>query len=176
MSPLTGRLEELRREFDASFARPWTGDRWEPNSILCFTAEGSPFAVPLAGLERLAKAGEVAPVPSRSPALLGLTVVQARLMPVYSLARLIHMPPAAAPPAWLAVLRGPLPAALAVDALTGYTDSSSVTAAAQGSAPPFVTGSVAHQGRLHALLDCAALYEAITRPQANTTKGPDQNP
>lgn len=172
--PLIARLEELRREFDSSFARPWRQQATHASTILRFTAQGLRFAAPLADLESLARAGDIVPVPARAAGLLGLTVVRARLMPVYSLARLTDLREAATQPVWLAVLRGAAPAALALDSLDGYADESTISAVPEGSAPRFVRGSVGTGQDLRPLLDCATLYRALTRSLSADTKGQDQ--
>lgn len=176
VDPSEQRLRQLRDAFDSSFARPWMPARAEPNAILCFTVGAHSFAAPLTELQSIAKAGPIIHVPSRSPALLGLTVVRAKLMPVYSLAALLDV--SAAPPeiCWLAILRGRLPAALALDSLDGYADRQSVLASAGGATPQLVKGSVRYRERLHALLDCAGIYDAITRDAASLIKDQDPTP
>lgn len=166
---LARRLRVLREEFDRSFARPFAPAQQRQNEILCFTAEGARFAAPSASLELLAKAGAIVPVPSRAPGLLGITVIRARLMPVYSLARLTGRAAQASNPFWIAVLRGPAPAAVAIDALEGYAERESV---AEAGADPehYTAGSVRHQDQLYALLDCERLVGAITQP-AEIRKG-----
>lgn len=160
---LQQRLRELREDFDSSFARPWAEERQEANTILCFTVAGHSFAAPLAELQSISKAGRVVQVPSRSPALVGLTVVRAKLMPVFSLTSLLGVPGSPSETCWLAVLRGRMPAAIAADALVGYAERSSASEAPEGGAPRSVRGSVRHGGQLYALLDCAGIYDAVTQ-------------
>lgn len=164
---LDERLLELREAFDSSFARPWAAERAEPNAILCFTVAGHRFAAPLAELQSIAKAGPIVPVPSRSSALLGLTVVRARLMPVFSLTTLLGLPGSGSDMCWLVVLRGRFAAAVPVDALVGYADRASVSDVPAGSGPRFVRGAVRHGEEMHALLDAAGIYDALTRGSAD---------
>ena len=117
LAPLERRLRDLRNEFDSSFARPWTPSRAQTEAILCFTAQGGKFAVPLSALQSVARAAAIIPVPSQAPALLGITVLRAKLIGVFAVAALLEMPPANSEVSWLAVLRGPRPAALALDSL-----------------------------------------------------------
>jgi chemotaxis signal transduction protein len=172
-NPISQRIVELRHEFDSSFSRPWQSEQVERDSILCFTAEGRRFAAPLTGLQGLAKAGTILPLPSRSPALLGLSVVRARILPVYSIARLMGAPARATEAVWLAVLRGRESVGVALDTLDGYANQLMVSTSAEGHMSRLVAGSVAHLEELYGLLDCKKLYEAITSPQASLMKGRD---
>lgn len=168
------RLSELRQEFDRGFARPIAAERRKPSEVLCFTAEGARFAVALTELQALAKAGTIVQVPSRSPALLGLTVVRARLMPVYSVAQLTGSSRQAANTSWLGVLRGTAAAALAIDSVEGYADRETASEAG-ASDIRYVMGAVRHQNQLYALLDGERLYAAVTHP-ADLTKGLEATP
>lgn len=173
---LEQRLHRLREDFDSSFARPWEPARMASNTILCFTVGGHRFAAQLRQLQSIARAGPVVRVPSRSPALLGLTVLRARLMPLYSLMTLLEMPGAAAETCWLAVLRGNRPAALAIDALAGYADPETGSAPAEGAMPRFAEGLVRCRDQVHALLDCAGIFDAITRDPLTSRNEQDQTP
>lgn len=171
---LEQRLRQLREEFDSSFARPWQPKAAESNAVLCFTAGGHRFAAPVAELQGISKAGPITPVPSDVPALLGLTVLRARLMPVYSLVTLLDV--AAAAPSevcWLAVLRGRRPAALALDTVAGYAETQVADNVAAGTLPPFAKGPVRQGNHWHILLDCAGLYDAITRTPFTSMKAQD---
>ena len=172
--PLQQRLQQLRDEFDAGFARPVAPGQIERQAVLCFTADNITCAALLTELDSIAKAGPLVPVPSHSPALLGVTAVRARLMPVFSVAALLQQPAAKTQVCWLAILRGRLPAALALDALAGYADHGSIDRQAAGHGPLFVRGSVRHGKELYALLDCTGIYDAITRGPIAAAK--DQEP
>lgn len=173
MDRVVARLEELRSEFDSSFSRPLVAESAEPNRVLCFTAENGRFAVPLTGLQAVARAGTIVPLPSRAPGMLGLTVVRAKLVPVYSLAGLMKMPAAASEHAWVALLRGTQPVALALESLAGYADRRSASQVAGAAAPRFVSGTVQLEDHLYSLLHCDELYEAITRYPTVSMKGQD---
>lgn len=170
---LAQRLAQLRDEFDSSFARPWGGGERQANSLLCFTADGFRFAMALPELQVLSKAGPIVPVPSRSHGLLGLTVLRAQVLPVYSIGRLTHSSGAAGACRWLAVLRGPSPVALSLASLEGYAGDP------QGERTPveagwrFVSGMVKQNESLYAVVDSGALYAAITQPRAGAEKGQD---
>jgi len=175
LAPLERRLRHLHNEFDSSFARPWTPPRAQTEAYLCFTAQGGNFAAPLSALSSVARAGAIVPVPSQASTLLGITVLRAKIMPVFSLAALLETPPAAnSEVSWLAVLRGPRPAALALDSLAGYGDPASIHKADTAAPLPFITASVSLHEEMFALLDCERLYEVITRDPAGT--GTEQEP
>ncbi|HEX3660398.1 MAG TPA: chemotaxis protein CheW [Acidobacteriaceae bacterium] len=174
---LEQRLRQLREDFDSSFARPWEPKAAEPNALLCFTASGHRFAAALTELQAISKAGPVVPVPSGAPALLGLTVLRAKLMPVYSLPMLLGL--AAGAPAeicWLAVLRGRRPAALALDTLAGFADPQPAGDASPEGIYPFAKGPVRHGDHLHVLLDCSGLYDAITHDPSPSMKAQEPTP
>jgi chemotaxis signal transduction protein len=168
LASLERRLHELREEFDSSFARPWTAPPAQAGAIVCFTAQGGKFAAPLAALQSVARAGAIVPVPSQAPALLGITVLRARLMPVFSVAALLAMPPANSETCWLAVLRGPRAAALALDSLAGYADPESIRKTDTDAPLRFITAAVSLHDEVFALLDCERLYEIITRDPASS--------
>lgn len=174
VAPLERRLRELRNEFDSSFARPWTAPRVQAGAILCFTAQGGKFATPLTALQSVSRAGSIVAVPSQAPALLGITLLRGKLMPVFSLAALLNMPTGNSELCWLAVLRGPRPAALAVDSLAGYADPESMRKTDTAAPLPFITASVRLQDEMFALLDCDRLYEVITRDPAGPATEQDQ--
>jgi len=88
---LEQRLRQLREDFDNSFGRPWEPKAVEPNAILCFIVGGHRFAVPLAELQNIRSAGAIVSGPSGSTALLGLTVLRARMLPVFSLMSLLSI-------------------------------------------------------------------------------------
>lgn len=167
---LARRVAQLREDFDTSFARPWSSAARQANSILCFTADGARFAVALHGLQALSKAGPIVPVPSRAQALLGLTVLRAQVLPVYSLGGLTRSAAAGGACRWLALLRGASPVALALESLEGYADEGQMESAA---GMDFVTGMVQQKEHLYALVDAGALYAAITQPTLGAEKGQD---
>lgn len=69
-------------------------------SFLLVHAGGRAFGLPVRGLELVADAGSVAPVPAREASLVGVATFRGELVPVLSLARLLApggAEPAAAP-------------------------------------------------------------------------------
>lgn len=158
---LQRRLERLRREFDASFAEPLTEVDSGIGSLLCFTAGGARFAIPMLGLQSVTRCAAITAVPARSPALLGLTVVRAQIVPVYSLVHLTGIGDMVGACHWLALLRGAIPIALAVDALEGYAVDTALESTT-GDASGLVSGIVRHGTELFAALRAAELYERIT--------------
>lgn len=69
-------------------------------SFLLVHAGGRAFGLPVRGLELVADAGSVAPVPAREASLVGVATFRGELVPVLSLARLLVpgvAEPAAAP-------------------------------------------------------------------------------
>lgn len=167
---LAARLERLRREFDSSFALPWKPETATEKSLLCFTADGVRFALPLASLQSVSKAEALQNVPSRSPALLGFSVLRAQVIPVYSLGSLTTAPGREGECRWLALLRGPWPVALAIESLDGYATQAAVGDAPLDVGSRFVNGMVTFNQALYAVVNASELYEAITQPSPHLEK------
>jgi chemotaxis signal transduction protein len=111
-------LLELRRSFDAGFARPpeAADTGWE--AVLAVQAGAAPLAVRTAEIAGLFEGAPLTPLPSRRPEFLGIASLRGQLVPVYDLARLLALEPGAAP-RWRLLLRVPEPLALAFDSFDG---------------------------------------------------------
>jgi purine-binding chemotaxis protein CheW len=168
--PLAERLSALREEFDSSFSRPLKVETERGDSALCFTVDGLRYAVLLSGLQSLSRCLPLVAVPSRSRSLLGLAVMHAQAVPVYSLPRITRMSAPRGEYEWLAMLRGSAAVGLAVQSLDGYAQTAPEMNISDGHTP-FVSGMVKHKGFLYALIDAAGLYQAITQQSADLEKG-----
>lgn len=167
---LAQRLRALREEFDASFGRRWETENVRVGSVLCFTVDGLHFAVPLSGLQALSKYRSLVRIPSRSPALLGLVVLHAQAVPVYSLPRLTGAVVPQAEYEWLAVLRGSAAVAFAIETVDGYAERVAGAKPAEMRSP-FARGFVKHHEYLYEIVDAAELYQAITQQPSGLEKG-----
>jgi chemotaxis signal transduction protein len=118
-SALTRRVSELRDDFDATFAEASRETDEAPQRFLAIAANGLPYAFRLSEISGVAVDRRATPVPGPLPELLGLTGVRGHLVPVYSLAALLGVPPPASPPRWLVLLEQEQ-LALAIEHLEGY--------------------------------------------------------
>lgn len=165
------RLDRLRQEFDASFAEPIAQTDTRIERLLCFTAGGAKFAIPMAGLQAVAHCSSVTSVPSRVAALLGLTVVRAQILPVYSITHLTGIGEQSGTCHWLAILRGASPVALAIDTIEGYASDTALETAA-GDLSGLVSGIIRHGNDLFAALRAPEIYQRIT--SGNSGQGKDR--
>ncbi|MCC6740388.1 MAG: chemotaxis protein CheW [Planctomycetia bacterium] len=116
---LDGRVAEMRREFDASFARPPAPEPPPSEPLLRFTAGGTRFFARLRDLSGVLPCAVVVPVPGARRGLLGLTVVRGQILPLYALATLLELPGSAPAPRWILVPAGGAGAGLGVDFVEG---------------------------------------------------------
>lgn len=90
----------LRSAFDEAFAKA-PADPGETRDLLLVSAGGRRFALPLESLAGVELTPPLTPLPSSQSALLGLANCRGRIVPVFSLARLLASEPTAdrlAPP------------------------------------------------------------------------------
>lgn len=85
---LNTRLLAMRTAFDEAFARAPDAPV-ETRDLLVLGAAGERFALPLAGLTGVELTPPMTTLPSSHPALLGLANCRGRIVPVFSLARLL---------------------------------------------------------------------------------------
>jgi len=113
-------LVELRREFDQIFAAPRREKSEELENLLAIRIKGDSYALNVREISGVETAGPVVPLPSRNPALLGITGLRGGLVPVYSLAALLGYEPGRETQRWLALCGAREPLAFAIGVLEGY--------------------------------------------------------
>jgi chemotaxis signal transduction protein len=115
-----GRVAEIRRAFDESFARlPERADD-ELEDLLSIRVGGDPFALPLAEIAGVHPRRSITPLPGGAPALLGLAGIRGRLVAVHDLARVLGYEAAKAQRRWIVVCRADERLALALDEVEGH--------------------------------------------------------
>lgn len=121
---LQTKVAEMRRAFDESFAAPQRDDEQSVEHMLAVEVAGDRFAVRVADISGLTIAkGTILRVPSRAPELLGITGIRGVVVPVFSLAALLGISPAAGHPRWLVLCGGrQAPIALAIERVEGHLD------------------------------------------------------
>ncbi len=115
-------VADLRAAFDRTFSRPPPKQVADPVRVILVGAGADRFALPLEGLAAVERLPTTVPMPSTAgaDAFTGLAGVRGGVLPVWSLAALVGLPPAARAPAWVATLRGRKRVGLAFDHLWGH--------------------------------------------------------
>jgi chemotaxis signal transduction protein len=127
------RAEEMRAAFDAAFAEALAAPTPPHIDLLCFELGGQVRAVRLSDVASLHADLAIVPLPSRSPALLGMAAVRSALVPIFD-AGLLAGASAMTKPRYV-IVTGTI--GLAFDAFRGHVKARDL--------------------RDHALLDLAAL-------------------
>lgn len=115
-------LAEMRREFDSTFAAPPADLREDRESLITIRLAGEALAVRTAHVTGLAKLKRIVPVPSRMPALLGITAVRGALFPAYDLASLLGFPATGSEHSWILFANRETPVGLAFDEFEGQVE------------------------------------------------------
>jgi purine-binding chemotaxis protein CheW len=109
---------QMAREFDATFARPWPQAPHEPDRYLALRIVDERYAVNLLEVRAVLPVRRIVAMPSKLPALLGLSSVRGEVVPVYSLAKLLQLGQDDA--RWLLLFAGKERVAFAVSGIDGY--------------------------------------------------------
>lgn len=115
-SPRLAAVERLRRDFDDAFTEPWDGIRKPQTRYLGVRCGQQRLAIDLSQLLTFHPRGDVVPLPTSLSQLLGLSSVDGKLYPCYSLAELLNWE--SRPVQWLLLCRE-APVALAVEEVVG---------------------------------------------------------
>lgn len=111
------RVDQLRREFDDSFAAQAVAGDVRSGELLAIRLRGDPHLIRLADINRLLRAGALLSYPATATAWLGLAGVAGSVLPVYDLGVLVGYPPDGLP-GWIALCAA-APVALAFDSFDG---------------------------------------------------------
>ena len=150
-------VEELRREFDAGFARPVREAAEVSVELLAIRVAGSPYALRITELGGVSAGHRITAVPSSHATLLGLLGVRGALVPVFDLARLLGESAGDEAPRWVALSRGEQPLGLAFATVEGHLP---VVASA------LTTGAAAGRG----LAEHVVRFEGGLRPVVSVAK------
>jgi chemotaxis signal transduction protein len=160
-------VDDLRRAFDETFARPPAPPQPERERFLGIRSAGRPLAFRLADLTRLEPRREIVPLPSVVPALLGLAGIQGRLTPVYGLASLFGLREGDEERRWIAVFDDANPLGLAfgaVDCCFSVEPNQILELAGTGGGAPAL-GAVRHGGQIRDIVSLQSI-EASIAPRA----------
>jgi chemotaxis signal transduction protein len=166
---LSEQVAALRLEFDQAFAHP-PPPAQETEDYLAIEVSSAPYAIRLRDVAGVLQHRLVLPVPSTTPALLGLAGHRGGLLMVFGLSTLLGYPPAAAPPGWLLLCGGAEPLAFAFDRLEGYLRLPKATlheAPAPLAAPSYATQVIRSSTEVRPLLDLPRLVATARRRDAS---------
>jgi chemotaxis signal transduction protein len=97
------RVETLRRDFDAGFAKEPSGAIVETCDVLAIRVAGEPYAILVEDISELAQGRKIVPLPSRRPDVMGVAAIRGTLVSVHGLASLLGHGSDDARVSWLAV-------------------------------------------------------------------------
>lgn len=112
-------LQELRREFDASFAQEPRVDKVKQEMLLAIRVGGHGYALRIDEIAGLYADRPITPIPTLQAELKGLAGFRGRVAPAYDLAGLLGYP-IATEARWLVLARWPEPLALIFEAFEGH--------------------------------------------------------
>jgi chemotaxis signal transduction protein len=157
-----GRIDELRGDFDRSFAEPARSHDVEHVELLVVKAGGRPYALRLSQTAGLHPDRPVAPLPGPLPALLGLAGFAGTVVPVYDLAALLGHP-GPTRPRWLVLAGGTPPLALAFHELDGHVRvaAGAIIGESARDGRGFLRGMVTLAGGTRPIVDVPAARAAV---------------
>jgi chemotaxis signal transduction protein len=129
---LETQVDELRREFDQTFARRPADISSRPIDLIGIRVAGDPYAVLLSEIGGLLRLNHVVSLPGAAPDVIGLTAVRGVLVPVFGLASVLGYDSTREPPRWLLLCGDDEPLALAVAVVDGYLQVSESRLRANG--------------------------------------------
>lgn len=114
------RVEEIRRSFDASFARPLEQVEGSFEDLIAIRVANDQFALRLSELAGIHAWSRITALPGSQPALLGLSGIRGRVTAIYELARVLGYEREEAAPRWIALCRADAPIGIAIGEIDGY--------------------------------------------------------
>ena len=128
------RLARMRGDFDENFRAVATPGDEDTEAFLIVRLGDQSVAIRLAELSGFEVAPQVIPVPIDQPALMGVSRVGGKLLPVYQLGILTGRTASTESRHWIAICGLETPVALAVDGLVGHVDTPRAARQPAGSA------------------------------------------
>ncbi len=159
------RLDQLRSDFDRSFAEPSRSHDEAYAELLAVRAGGRPYALLLSQASGLFSDRPVTPLPGPQAALLGLAGFGGTIVPVYDLAALLGHP-VPERPRWLVLAAGTPQLALAFHHLDGHVRvaATAILAEADGrTGDDLLRGMVPLPGGTRPIIDLPAARAVVHR-------------
>lgn len=157
------RVAEMRRAFDEAFAmEPSLADE-ASERLLTLRISGDRFAVRMSEVGGIARCPRVEPLPSRVPALLGLTGLRGELTPVYALALLLGYP-VPETPRWILLSKRAPTTGLAIEDFGGCipVGTAAFVEIERPQGPWRMNSCVRVQDALHAMIDLDAVFQSLS--------------
>lgn len=121
LSPINGKVEELRRVFDQTRAAPFSsGTEEQTEDLLAIRVSRDTYAIRVNEISGLATDKKIVAFPSPIPELLGVAGIRGALVPVYSLAMLLGYNAETERTRWIALCGTEDPVALVFGGFEGY--------------------------------------------------------
>jgi chemotaxis signal transduction protein len=154
----------LRQAFDGGFALPPPERTAQGVRLLLVGVGEGRLALRLDAVQGLEALPRRVPLPGGPPELLGLVGLRGRLVPVFSLARLVNAEPAGEP-RWLLLSGTEEPLGLALEGFHGQAEvaAAEVYRAGHEGARPYVPEFVRLRGEVWGVMDLSSLVEVLRR-------------
>ena len=168
-STLSGRVEELRRVFDQSFAEPIRAVTRQTIDFISIRFTGDAHAIRMDEIAGLFADVRITPCPGPIAELRGLAGFRGALTPVYDLAALLGYPPSSA--RWIVLAKGRT-LALAFDEFDDHfrIEPSALATRESSSASRYVREIAQQAGQAWPVIDIPSVVAAIkTRAAAATS-------
>lgn len=158
------RADELRREFDRSFAVVRGAEKAPVEDLLAITLGDDPYLLRMAGISGLFADRRVTPLPGPVAELLGVAGFRGSVVPVYDL-RLLLGYPGGGTPRWLVLLDGKVPVGLAFERFDGHLQlpRTAITACSQVDAARHVHQVADTADGIRPVIHLPSLLDVITR-------------
>jgi len=159
-SPLFARAEQLRREFDGTFARAVREGEAPREDLLAVRVAGDPYALRLTECAGLYADRKVTRLPTPMADLIGLAAFRGVLVPVYDLRGLLGYPRTTETPRWMVAAAGNA-VALAFEGFEAHVRVEGGSLAAEPAGRRHAAAIVRLAGHARPLLSVPSLLEAI---------------
>jgi chemotaxis signal transduction protein len=172
--PLSTKAREIRRAFDESFALPPPPMAPPTVALLLVRVAGELMAIRRTDMAGFARGENLAPMPSGTPAFLGLAGLRGGLYPVWSLAALLgRSPPPVGSSCWLVLAETQgAPCAFACEAFEKmiFVPAAGVVGSAQHDDEPagFIPAMASWESALVPVIDLPALQAHIWKRKEST--------
>jgi chemotaxis signal transduction protein len=162
MSDTLVKADQLRQEFDASFASAHTTDERGHERLLAIRVGDDPHAIRLAQISALHADRKVVPIPSSAHGLLGIAGMRIGMVAVYDLRVLLGYRPSA-PARWMVLVRAGETIGLAFDRMEAHlrVTREQMQSLDERRHAQFIVGAVHDGSVVRSVIDLEAVARAI---------------
>jgi chemotaxis signal transduction protein len=159
--------EALHRSFDETFARSPAEATGGHNGFLSIRVGEDGFALRVSEIAGIETGNRILALPVERPGLLGIAGIRGRVVPVYSLAKLLGCREAGPEPHWLALV-GHDPMGLAFSDFEGYlrVPRQELNTLGEAREHPYAMEALRHAGGVRPVLNIPRIIAAIERTAA----------